>query len=229
MNTRRLCTVGRVIWGALALVLLAFGVKSLFDGKQLRDDFEHWQTAKPMDGPIDFSRPGRFVLPLNQTCSSSHGETVALRVPAEVLQGTTVTQLRAGLAAKLDISDKTGSNLVVSATTDLMLGEEPFDGTIPIFSLTPFRKGVYDATITVTEGAPALKGISQRIEGRYLLCGLERMPAAVATVMGAVSTLIGCVVGFGVAFRAARDRSHDTASLELLSTSSPQESEKSSP
>ncbi len=105
-----------------SLLLLGFGVKCLFDGYRLGRNFERWQTAKPVDGAIDFSGPGRFVLPFDQTCSSSHGETVALRVPPEVLLGRTITQLLAGLNAKLEITDKSGSNLTESAEWRVILG-----------------------------------------------------------------------------------------------------------
>jgi hypothetical protein len=186
-------TIGRAIAATLSLLLVGFGLKFLFDGHQLHQDFERWETAKPVDGAIELSVPGRFVLPFDQTCSSSHGETVALRVPAEALQGTTVAQLLAGLNVKLEITDKSGSHVVASADSETILGAEKLDGAIPIFKIAPFRKGTYEARVTVIEGAPALRGIAQRLEGRYLLCGLERMPAVIASAIGAVSAGIGSI------------------------------------
>lgn len=195
-----------MIAAAVALSLLGFGLKCLLDGHRLRRDFELWKTAKPVDAPIDVSAPGRFVLPLEQTCSSSHGETVGLRVPAKAVQGTTITQLLSGLRAHLEIRSRSGSNVVASAESHGMWDEEPRDGAIPIFSVAPFRKGFYEATVTVTEGAPRLKGVTQRLEGRYLLCGLERMPATIASLIGAGSSGIGGIVGVIVFLRVSRDR-----------------------
>lgn len=191
---------------ALSLLLLGFGVKCLFDGHRLGQDFERWQTAKPVDAAVDFSVPGRFVLPFDQTCSSSHGETVALRVPPEALQGRTITQLLAGLNAKLEIADKSGSHLAQRADSKVIWGEETLDGAIPIFGIAPFRKGAYKATVTVIEGAPALKGIAQRLEGRYLLCGLERLPSTIASGVGVVSAGIGAIIAVIVLLLAARHR-----------------------
>ncbi|MBI5388102.1 MAG: hypothetical protein HZA90_25840 [Verrucomicrobia bacterium] len=190
----------------VAALLLGFGVKCLFDGRRLRQEFEVWKTARPVDAEVDLSIPGKFLLPFQQACSSSHGEILALRLPMETLRGTSVTQLLAGLQAQLEISMKPGTTVVASAMSQVWWGEETLDDAIPIFSVVPFRKGAYEATVTVTEGAPALKGVKQRLEGRYQLCGLERMPAALLGVVGIASAGIGGIAGLIVFFRAAGDR-----------------------
>ncbi len=199
-------TTLRMISATAAIMLIGFGVKCLFDGHRLSQNFELWQTAKPVAGPVDFSTSGRFTFPFDQTCSSSHGETVLLRVPAEALKTTTATQLLAGLNAKLEITNKSKSNIVESANSEIMWGQELLDGAIPIFGIAPFSKGQYEATVTVLEGAPALKGITQRIEGRYLLCGLELLPATIANAVGIGSSVIGSILGFAVLFLATRDQ-----------------------
>ncbi len=78
------------------------------------------------------------------------------------------------------------------------------DGAIPIFDIAPFRKGAYQATVTVITGAPALKGIAQRLEGSYLLCGLERFPATIANRIGVVCAGLGTTVGVIVLLRAGK-------------------------
>ena len=203
---RRPWTIGRILASALSLALLGFGAKCLVDGHRGRRDFERWQTAKPVDAAVDFSVPGRYVLPFDQTCSSSHGETVALRVPPETLQGVTVTQLLAGLKAKLEITDLSGSTVVERADSEILWGDRTLNGAIPLFGMAPLRKGTYKATVTVMEGAPALRGVGQRLEGDYLLCGLERLPATVATVTGLGNAGIGCIIGVVVCLLAVRDR-----------------------
>lgn len=199
-------TIGRVIAGSVSLLLLGFGAKCLVDGRRLSRDFERWQTEKPLNGAVDLSTPGRFVLPLHPTCSSAHGALVALRVPPEALKGATVTQLLAGLNARLEVFQGSDGTIVESRGSELFWADGTFDGAIPIFNIATLRQGAYEARVTVTAGAPALKGVGQQLEGRYVLCGLERLPAEIATGVGVVSAWIGAVAGFAVLMLAVGGR-----------------------
>jgi hypothetical protein len=96
------------------------------------------------------------------------------------------------LLTKLEITDESG-NLTRSVDSKVIPEEKTLNGAIPIFGIPPFNKGAYKATITVIDGAPALKGIAQRLEGRYLLCGLERLPATIATGVGILAGVIGSI------------------------------------
>ena len=125
-----------------------------------------------------------------------------LHVPAEALREMTMAQLLSGLNARLDISDKSGSNVATCENSVEFFKEETTGGAVPIFHLSHFGKGTYQATITVMDGAPALRGISQHIEGQYQLCGLERMPATFLNGVGIASVGIGCVLGAIVALKA---------------------------
>lgn len=66
--------------------------------------------------------------------------------------------------------------------------------------------GDYQARVTVTRGATGLKGTVQRLEGRYLLCGLEAMPAMIAKVVGVGSSLAGCLTTIVLLYRFAKGR-----------------------
>lgn len=188
-------TKGRLITFAIAAVLFGCGLYFLRDGHRRHEEFLRWETAKPVEGVVDFSRPGRFVLPFQQTCSSSHGEVVALRVPPEALKDTPIKDLLSGLEADLEITGEHDGQQAGTEVAEILWNEETLDGAIPVFSLAPFLKGDFTATITVNEGAPALAGIPQTVEGRYLLCGLEGLPAFVATALGWGSTAFGGLVG----------------------------------
>jgi hypothetical protein len=210
MNDR--WTKGSVLATALALLLLGIGVNCLVDGHRIRRNFAQWQVAKPVDGVVDFSEPGPFVLPFEQTCSSAHAEMVSLSVPPEAMQGTTATQLLAGLNLQIRIASPSGDVVVQSAEFDLGWAERAVGSTIPLFRFSPFKKGTYTATVTVTDGAPALKGTVQRLLGSYELCGLELLPATIATGLGWGSTGLGGVIGLVVALRVSRERKAPLAS-----------------
>jgi hypothetical protein len=71
---------------------------------------------------------------------------------------------------------------------------ELIDGAIPIFHLATFKKGEYRARLRVTSGAPRLKGVDQKLEGRYVLCGLEAIPAAIALYTGIAASAVAGVI-----------------------------------
>jgi hypothetical protein len=204
MSTR--WTIGRAVASALAVLFLGFGSKFLVDGHRGARSFEEWKTARPMDGVVDLSAPGQFSLPFDQTCSSAHGQVVGLRLPPEILQNRTITQLLAGLQARLEITSRSSGDVLERADSRIVWAEDTLDGAILIFGLASFPRESYEATITVVEGAPALSGIPQRLEGRYLLCGLERLPAIIDTVAGVGVTGIGAIIGAAVLFLMVRER-----------------------
>lgn len=189
------------VMGIIAVLMLAGGIKFLFDSQRMSREFESWQTATPMKCAVDFSKPGQFDANFNQTCSSSHGEMVALRVSPEVLKSITVTQLLAGLEATIEIRQAPGIDPVETASVKTFWQNETLDGAIPVFPISPFRKGNYQAHVFVTAGAPALAGTAQTLEARYLICGMEAMPAAIARIIGIALTVVGTIVGLVVFLR----------------------------
>ncbi len=204
-----------VIAIVLLLALLGFGVKSLLDGHRLTRAIEGAQCAKLVDAPVDLSSPGQFVLPLRQTFSGACRETIALRVPDAALPATSAAQLLAGLEATLEITDSSGKAQTIDAEEPR---KEKIDGAIPIFYLHVGREGDYVATVTVRQGAPSLRGVPQRLEGRYLLCGLERMGAALNTLVGVVCLVVAGIVGAVTAIcvaRARRRRLHPASAILL--------------
>ncbi len=198
-------TIGRMIASTSRYCFSGFGVNRLFDGFALAG-FRVAGDCETCGRCHRLLRAGRFVFPSLSARPWSHGETVALRVPPEVLLGRTITQLLAGLTPnwRLPTSLEAISRRVRNGGSSG--GRRRSDGAIPIFGIAPFRRAHRKATITVVDGASALKGITQRVEGRYLLCGLERLPATIASEVGVVSTGIGSIGGVIVLLLAARHR-----------------------
>ncbi len=187
-------TMGRAVAMAVAVLLLGYGVRMMMDGNRRQREFEGWETAMPVDAAVDFSQPGQVELPFTQTCATSHGEVVALRVPPEVLEQMVVRLELAKLQATLEIVEKDGGRVLVSVESDKGPVSESSDGEVPLFHFAPFPQGEYVARLTVPDGVPSLQGVGQRLEGRYVLCGLEGWPAQISRVIGVGSLVVGIVV-----------------------------------
>lgn len=196
----------RIILLGLAVGLCLWGVQTFVKGGHMYREYEQWQTANPLYAPIDLSIHGRHVFRFDQTCSSAHRQVIALHIPEQTLQQTSVTQLVSGLSARLEITSTLNTNIVASAETDLLWTEIRTEDTIPIFDVSPFGKGVYEATITIDKGAAALAGIPQQLEGRYELCGLEAMPAMICQTVGAATAGVGGLAGFVIVLGARPNR-----------------------
>lgn len=207
-------TMWRAISAGLALCLLGFAGKCFVDARKFRKQFEDWEAAKPIDTVVDLSTPGEIVVPFRQTCSSSHSEVIALRVPAAALQGGSITQMLQGASARIQVRSKQDTNVVESAELDLSWSGDLIDGATPIFFVSPFRKGEYEARVSVTVGAPGLKGVPQRLEGRYLLCGMEAMPAEIAKFGGVGSSVLGSLIAIILLYRLARVPLHPRVSQQ---------------
>jgi hypothetical protein len=110
-----------------------------------------------------------------------------------------------GLEADLRVFDESEQDEVLSGTAEPLEGRT-FDGAVPIFELPDFPKGEYRVKITVVKGASALKGIGQRLEGRYVVCDLERMAAQLGYILGTLSLLTGGLISGVTAGRAAGEQ-----------------------
>jgi len=196
--------IWRAISAGLALCLFCFAVKCFSDARKFRKQFEEWETAKQIDVAVDLSTPGEIVAPFHQTCSSSHSQIVGLRVPAVALQGITIAEVLEGAKARIEIRRKPDTNVIESAELDSSRTSDLIDGAIPIFFISPFQKGEYEAKLKIIAGASRLKGVPQTLEGRYLLCGLEAMPAEIARFGGIGSSALGGLVAMILLYRLVR-------------------------
>lgn len=197
-------TLWRAISAGCALCLLGLAVQFSLTARKLSQQFASWETAKPIDTAVDFSTPGEIVVPFHQTCFSAHSEVIGLRIPATALQGRRITQLLDGASARLEVRRLQTTNVVASAELDLSWAGELIDGVFPVFFVSDFSKGEYEAKVKVETGAPALKGVPQRLEGRYLLCGMEALPAEIAKDGAIIFAILGGLIGIVLLYRLAR-------------------------
>ncbi len=186
---------GRIVAFIAAGVLLIGGVVFLFGYYYYDRQFTEWQDARPIDIPVDLSKPGTFSGRFTQTCRVAHGEAIFLIVAASALGDTSPTELLKSLRFTCVISDPGGRPVVEQAfSSEAWSGSRFEGGDIDIISFLPFPEGEYDLTLTVEQGAPALAGVEQRLQARYLLCGLERSPATVSLLLGAGALVIAGII-----------------------------------
>lgn len=185
-------SAGQIISAVLVVLFLAGAMKFFYEAARYRAAFERWKTDKPVDIEVDFSKPGTNTGSFIQTCHSAHSECVGLLLP-ETFTNIVPAQFLSGLSGSLAIFEPNTSNAVASASCSL--SDNPEERFIPLFYIAPFKTGTYRFQLQIFSGATNLHGIPQRLEGQYLLCGLEAWPA-----VGAKIGAIGCL---GLAFISA--------------------------
>jgi len=188
-------TKGRTVAYVVAGLFCAVGIFFLITSYRCRRDFYRWQTAHPIDIAIDMSKPGETVGSFKQTCHISHGEALCLLLPSNMVATTDWTNMVQNVRFVARIQDGDGKEKVRGEFTgDLFWRDYLLDGAIPLLQFAAFENGDYRLTLTVTEGASALQGVPQRLIARYMLCGLEMMPAVITLVMGVGSFVIAGLV-----------------------------------
>jgi hypothetical protein len=170
--------IGASIWWARAAV-------------RRNAEFHQWREARPLETSIDLSRPGETTAPFQQTCSTSHGESIFLDSDLDDAPGQNLEALFADLSGSIVIRDSNGDEIESVEINSRTVHD--WDGRIMLAGFTPFRKWDYVATIRVDSGAAALAGKQQTIYARYQLCGLEQMPALIAGAFAFGAGIIGLV------------------------------------
>lgn len=186
---------GRAVAFSIAGVLLIVTIVFLFGYYHYDRQFTQWQDARPIDIPVDLSKPGTFSARFTQTCRVAHGEAIFLIVAASALGDTSPTELLKALRLTCVISDPGGRPVVEQEFSGETWSGSRFEGgDIDMISFLPFPEGEYDLTLTVEQGAPALAGVEQRLQARYLLCGLERFPATMSLLFGAGILVVAGII-----------------------------------
>ena len=203
--------IGRTISYIVAGMFCAAGIFFLITSHNCRRDFYRWQKANLIDISIDMSVSGQFAGTFVQTCQVSHGETLCLLLPSNIVASSTWTNLLKDLRFVVQIQDGSGREKVRGEFTgELFWRDYLLDGAIPLLQFAPFEKGTYRLELTVTEGVPSLQGVRQHLVARYILCGLEMMPAFITMALGVGGVVIGAIIALVTALVARRNRKMTT-------------------
>ncbi|MEX0777993.1 MAG: hypothetical protein WD042_20000 [Phycisphaeraceae bacterium] len=190
----------RIAGTFVALVMGAVGVHFAFEAVRLSRQFDDWLVAEPARFSVDLSRAGSVEVPFVQTCDIAHGEAILLQL---VEPAGEATVLLARLRGSIEVIAADGNVVVSDGFPGPRGWDLPAPGTdIELAYFSPFKRGRYTLRMRVIDPVPALAGRTQTVLAKYRLCGLEKLPAAIATVFaigaGAPALVVagGTAVGF---------------------------------
>jgi hypothetical protein len=184
---------GQIFWIALTFLFIWGTIFFSLESHRRLEDFHRWQTDKPIDMAVDFSKSSEYTGTFVQTCSRAHSEMAGLVLSASGTNTSSPSNLLAGLSATLELFEQGTSNRPDSSVVNIG-GAQEEDGMLSLFSIDPrLKRGMYNTKIRVNSGAPALQGIQQRLQAKYFLCGLERLPADIARVAAIACLILGNV------------------------------------
>jgi hypothetical protein len=190
----------------IAVILLLVAVFLFIKARQGFRRYEQWRQAEPVRMEVDLSQPGRYTAPFHHTCRCSHGGVLFhLETHQAAMDKGEHANRFEGLKGKISLVDSAGEVVHEAdfAAADLLAS---FD--------LPAPEGVYSLVVEVTEAAKDLEGMEQALTARYLLCGMEVMPAPIYGLWGMLSTLLGVgIVAGAVIVTLKRRASHDTGSM----------------
>jgi len=209
---------GRIFACVIAAYLAYFGVESLVEAHHLGQQYEQWQTARPVDISVDLSTPGEYSGVFRQTCQSSHGEVISLHVDRDKMDTSlSVPEPLNPPAFRCEITDSAGSVIVSDEWVNMYVRDAvDEEGVVRLFDFHPFKKGDYTFTLTVTEGAEEFAGVPQRVVASYSLCGLEGLPAALMQMLGVALLVIAGIIVVAVGVYTIRRRRRGAANVEAV-------------
>lgn len=183
--------IGRLIGLLLALNGIGLAIWFARDAMQRNPEFDEWLTARPMDAAVDLLKPGETTIPFYQTCGISHGEALFLDLGLDEPGDADLAEVLHGLSGEIAIRDSAGNEIESAEIKGEVV--QHWNGQIMLTGILPFRSGHYVATIRIDSGAPNLADKRRVIYAKYLLCGLEKMPAMIAGSLAVGTGLIGIV------------------------------------
>jgi len=227
----RKLAIGRMFGLMLTVISLLGAVMFGVAAYRFNVTVHRWDLARPMETPIDLSRPGSVTVPFDQTCSISHGEGVFLNCKIRDEAGQVPGEVLKGLSGSLVITDSAGNEIANRDLTEMKLPPpgQPIvsrylvSGEVMLTEISTFKTGAYTATVTIDQGAPALAGHTQTIYAKYRLCGMEQMPGVVLGFFAFCAGLICLIAGLVVIPGFFRFGIWKNETSEDVSTEAPQD------
>jgi hypothetical protein len=175
----------------IALILIGFGIKCLFDGYHISNNFDNWRKIKPMNISIDFSKKIEFSGKFKQTCAISHGESIYLELPNGQYNPEKLNALKFNF---IITDDKNREVVKKEFNGGLAWNNGVIDKPIILIAVPTFSEGVYNFKLNVMTPVPELANVPQRLFAKYYLCGLELLLAKFIKGLGIFSLIIAIIL-----------------------------------
>jgi len=190
--------IGRIVGLLIAMIAIAVSIRCARECVQRNVEFHQWIDSRPLEASADLSKPTEITVPLRQTCGTSHGESLYLKVTPSLEDQGKPEELLKELSGRVVIKDVDG-NVIRSAKIDATTIHQygPEEETI-LTGFGSFPPGDYLATIHVELGVPPLAGRKQVLFVKYQLCGLEQFPAWFFGALSFGALLMGVVAAVSV-------------------------------
>jgi hypothetical protein len=191
----RICRLlwGRIITGVVAGIMLLLAIPLFFTGAEIRRRADEARTTELLRLKADLSKPDAYSGTFTYRFTAAHGGCIQLlTVPPR----TSFEEARGML-------DGIRGNLVITRLSDGItywkqeIAPAHFEylrtdseTLVPVLRFHCNTEADYEMKLLIDTGAVRLAGIPQTLSVRYEICGLEYMPAALASLLG----IVGCTI-----------------------------------
>jgi hypothetical protein len=171
---------GRKVVIVLGVVFLFLGVFLLKKGNHQRAEIKSWATSATTDFNLNLSRPGQYVVPFRQT--SRHALGVLWFVTGLTNSQAEIEELKGTVV----IRDSSKTETIRQEFTGKSLGWGCVakDTLVPALYLEQFPPGGYELELTISEGGSGFTTTNHSVQGRYMWCGMEEVPAIIVVIEG---------------------------------------------
>jgi hypothetical protein len=187
----------RIIGIVLAAILIVLSVGCFIQSHNLAKPIHKLREATPICMKVDVSKPGVYSGAIDH---SEHEEYAHLGVILYLEHESDLTfpEIFNEIEGKIETFDDDGKMItqfeLYTKSPPHRLGSDNIKGYPPCWILEPFTAEQKTIKITVTKPVEKLGNTGQTFEGHYLLCGMELLPAGIATLCGLIFLGIGLLI-----------------------------------
>ncbi len=195
-------SIGQAVAVLVAVALLIWAIYAARDWRRLSAACDAAEVAELGAVSVDFSRPGQYEIAVPKRFPLAHGVSHILWLDRSIDEKSSAQELLRGLTGTVKCVLEDGKAFI----------DDPIDlDRISVHEnkveLGGFGGGPaeYRLQVEITNGAPALAGVQQRLMAMNGMCGLERVVPGVSGVFSLAMAAIAMVI-LTCVWRTARRR-----------------------